>query len=77
MKQIYKQKRSRDLDKKEPIRTAKLKSGVLVNYDVCSQDSDAYNPLIFEHIGEGVIWTIDGVNQNATTQMYFFSKIKK
>ena len=56
----------------EPIRIAKLENGEKVNYDACGNSQHDYPH--YEYIGEGIIWTINGVNQNSTTKRHFFKR---
>jgi len=53
---------------------AKLDNGEEVEYDACSKNRNAYNPEIFEYIGQGVIWTVNGKNQNMEEIMHFFKR---
>ncbi len=56
----------------EPIRIAKLENGEDVQYDLCSENNEGHPN--FEYIGPGIIWTINGINQNSTTKRHFFKR---
>jgi hypothetical protein len=59
------------------ITEAKIK-GKIVVYDRCSQNRHAYDETNFkfetefEYIGEGVIWSVDGVRQSSATVYHFW-----
>ena len=55
-----------------------LEDGSIVPYDACHSNADnVYDPAVFEFIGIGRIYSIDGVEQNysADTKEYFYRRI--
>ena len=55
---------------------AKLDDGTVVPYDACDASRDApYSPDSLEYIGRGVIYTVNGVNQNSTRPMHFWKRV--
>ena len=57
----------------DPTLTAKLNDGRLVSYSLCSEDFDAYEGLGLNYLGAGVAYAVDGVLQDSTRQLYFFT----
>ena len=62
------------------INLAKLDDGTVVPYDACSTFRDAswdaqFRLGVFEYIGHGVIYTVNGVNQNSTRPMHFWKRV--
>lgn len=62
--------------KKSPSRCiAKLEDGSLVEYDACDKNREGIlNLKVFEYIGEGVIHSIGGVEQNWDRKMHFWKR---
>ena len=55
---------------------AKLDNGEIVRYSLCSEtlypDDGLYDPELFEMIGQGVIYSFNGVRQTFTRKHYFY-----
>ena len=60
--------------KEETFRQAKLDNGDIVKYDATSIIRNNYPDWIY--LGEGVIYTINGIEQSGTTRGHFFLKPK-
>ena len=58
------------------IRMARLETGKIVHYDVCStKGKDVYDPKVFKYIGFGEIASIDGIDQKGLTDYFFYKRI--
>lgn len=54
---------------------AKLNDGSIVEYDVCANSSDAYDPNNFRFIGRGIIYSVNNVVQKSTKERCFYRKL--
>lgn len=54
--------------------TKALIDGQVVNYDKCGIDPNAYDglPLSLTYLGEGVIYSVNGVLQNSDIVLHFW-----
>jgi hypothetical protein len=59
-------------DPETTITQAKLDNATIVMYDDCSKSRDRYPDWL--HLGEGVIYAIDGVRQEGINRYHFFLK---
>jgi|TARA_Y100000310_G_scaffold56232_1_gene51578 hypothetical protein len=53
------------------VTVAKLDDGRKVEYDACAKEKDAYDDK-FTHIGEGSIYSVDGVVQGGQEEKFHF-----
>jgi hypothetical protein len=59
-------------------RQAKLTSGEIADYDMCSPNrhSETFDNPYFEYLGYGEIYMVDGKPQNSRRQVHFFKRNK-
>ena len=54
------------------IKLCKLGQGVIKEYDVYSDNKNAYDPKLFDYIGYGLIYSVDGIKQPGLGYQHFF-----
>lgn len=64
-------------DLREHVTLCELEDGTIVTYDAMSSvSSDVYDPTVFKYIGQGHVYSFDGVLQSNLGQTeYFFQRI--
>lgn len=62
--------------KKRETHFCKLDDGSTVPYDAAGDSPDTYADwnVNYEYIGEGVVWEINGVQQNSDRKSHFFRR---
>ncbi len=64
---------------KQTVRLCQLEDGSIVHYDAMSEKGkNEYNPDIFQYIGSGQVYSINGIRQGKSKNLeYFYRRINK